>query len=59
MLTYYLVNLWSKKRHKLTEFLPPWYEGPKSQRVGDPDQAAKRLFESLTMMAGGKPVADD
>jgi hypothetical protein len=50
MLTYYVVNLWSKKRRKFTDFLPPWYDR-KPAKPPDPDEAARRLFERLTQIA--------
>lgn len=40
VLTYYIVNLWSKKHHKLKEFLPPWYEATPA----DPLEGFKQLM---------------
>jgi len=50
MLAYYIVNLWSKKRRKFTQFLPPWYN-VKAGKPADPDDAVRQLFEHLTKMA--------
>lgn len=43
MLTLVIANLWSKRRFKLKDFLPPWYEIP----MGDP----RAGFESLLKLA--------
>jgi hypothetical protein len=40
VLTYYMVNLWSRKPVKIEKFLPPWYEAGTS----DPLEGFKKLM---------------
>lgn len=43
LLTFRLVNLFSRKSHRLREFLPPWYDTT-SSREGDVLEGFKALF---------------